>query len=171
MAYAAPVDTSSEQAISRDLTSYWQNPRCCGWMISAKPSVLFHCQGKTLPTAYLFDFYSSFKYSSEWNFPCPPGRLGSLQNIFHWEDFFFLLLRLSFPFLIASQDLPWPPCMCQSLRFSTEGRESVHIKDWYTNVFKKSKESIHRGYQTKEHLLSSQRMSGQLSLKFLRYGL
>lgn len=88
MTYTAPVDTSCVQAISRDLTSYWQNHRGYGWMISAKPSVLFHCQGKTLPTAYLFDFYSSFKYSSEWNFPCSPGEGGLTTEYFSLAGFF-----------------------------------------------------------------------------------
>lgn len=138
MAYTAPVDTSSVQDISRDLTSYWQNRRCYGWMISAKPSVLFHRQGKTLPTAYLFDFYSSFKYSSEWSFPFSPGRLGSLQNTFHWQNF-FLVFSLSFPLLMATYDVPWSPC------FSTQAREAVRIKDWYINVFKRLKGAYTEG--------------------------
>lgn len=37
--------------------------------------------------------------------PVPLGKLGSLQNTFHWQNF-FLVSSLSFPFLIESQDLP-----------------------------------------------------------------
>lgn len=58
---------------------------------------------------------------------------------------FFLVLSLSSPFLIASQDLPWPPCMCQSPRFSTQGREARHIKDWYIKVFKRVKSAYTEG--------------------------
>lgn len=76
--------------------------------------------------------------------PVPLGRLGSLQNTFHWQDF-FLVFSLSFPFLTASYNLPWLSCMCQSPHFSTQDREAVHIKDWYINVFKRVKSAYTEG--------------------------
>lgn len=76
--------------------------------------------------------------------PIPLGRLGSLQNTFHWQNF-FLVFSLSFPLLMATYDVPWSPCMCQSPCFSTQAREAVHIKDWYINVFKRLKGAYTEG--------------------------
>lgn len=156
MVYTAPVDTSSVQAISRDLTSYWQNRRCYGWMVSAKPSVLFHCQGKTLPTAYLFNFYSSFKYSSEWNFPCSPGEVGLTTEYFSLAEF-FSGVKPKLPFFnwiprpsLTSMHVPFS-------HFSTQGREAVHIKDWYINVFKKLKSAYTEGLR-QNNIYSSPRV-------------